>query len=74
MNAEEISLKKYKELNMQMLYLWKIQIGSGLGTAYAAVASLLGGRKQFLTPVFMPYAVPSHADPYKQQGIAEMVV
>lgn len=48
MNAEEISLKKYKELNMQMLYLWKIQIGSGLGTAYAAVASLLGGRKTIL--------------------------
>ena len=73
-NAEEISLKKYKELNMQMLYLWKIQIGSGLGTAYAAVASLLGGCKQFSTPVFMPHAVPSHADPCKQQGIAEMVV
>lgn len=57
-----------------MLYLWKIQIVSGLGTVYAAVAGLLDGRKQFLPPIFMPYAVPSHADPYKQQGIAEMVV
>lgn len=51
----------------------EIQIGSGLGTAYAAVASLLDSLKQFLPPIFMPYAVPSHGDPYNQQDIAEMV-
>lgn len=35
----------------------EIQIGSGLETAYAAVASLLDSLKQFLPPIFMPYAV-----------------